>query len=162
MAKAHRSSRRYSNGQRIGFYYQKKFRWLETCVYCGQNATCKDHVMPLKVASQLDLTNKYLWEKIKHLMVLVPSCSECNSIAGSEVFENIRDKRSYIQNVLKKKHRKWLRHVEWDQEDIEELGPNMLVEVKKAMKNKLVVTRRVYYPCSENIIRLEKFLESIK
>ena len=32
--------------------YNRKFKWFNDCVYCGEKATELDHVMPLDVVSK--------------------------------------------------------------------------------------------------------------
>lgn len=56
----------------------------QNCYYCGEFATCIDHIVPVSWYRDNDITN------------LVLSCSLCNIIAGDKVFDNVEDKQEYI------------------------------------------------------------------
>ena len=54
------------------------------CYYCGFAAEDIEHVIPYAYSADNSLDN------------LVPSCSICNSIAGSQVFASLQSKKDYI------------------------------------------------------------------
>lgn len=60
------------------------------CVYCGAAATVVDHLIPYAYSQDNTPNN------------LVPSCADCNAIAGSLVFESMEAKRGYIQDQRSK------------------------------------------------------------
>jgi len=128
--------------------YTRKFKWLKQCIYCGEYATDLDHVMPLHIVSTLDMTGENVRKELKQGLSLVPSCSECNSMAGSAPFDLIRDKREYVQNKIRKKYAKYLNQVHWEDWEIEELGPNMKREVNRSLKLKKKTHLRVTFPHS--------------
>ena len=72
-------------------------KYLYTCVYCNEDATCVDHVVPFSYSQCDDEDN------------LVASCDECNLIAGDKVFRDFTTKSEYIRNV--KKHPKYARRL---------------------------------------------------
>jgi hypothetical protein len=67
----------------------------DTCYYCGEPASCIDHIIPISYGGNNDIGN------------LVLSCSWCNLLAGSTVFDDLDDKFEYIrrQRMKKRKHR---------------------------------------------------------
>ena len=54
------------------------------CVYCGDNATCIDHVHPCKHGGTSHRSN------------LVSSCFSCNSVASGNFFQSFDEKQEYI------------------------------------------------------------------
>ena len=60
------------------------------CVYCGERATCLDHINPLSYTGDNSEDN------------LVASCQLCNAIAGSLVFDTFEAKREYVVGELGK------------------------------------------------------------
>tara|TARA_R110002020_G_scaffold461740_1_gene680768 strand:- start:2585 stop:3022 length:438 start_codon:yes stop_codon:yes gene_type:complete len=126
--------------------YNRKFKWFNDCVYCGEKATELDHVMPLDVVSKLDTTDEETIDALGQGLSLVPSCSECNRMAGAEPFDLIRDKREYVQNKIRKKYAKYLNQVHWEDWEIDELGPNMKQEVTRSLKLKKITQLRITFP----------------
>jgi hypothetical protein len=64
------------------------------CVYCGDPAQEVDHIFPYSYTG--DNTNENL----------VASCSICNRIAGSQVFDGFIEKQTYIREEREKPHHK--------------------------------------------------------
>ena len=68
-----------------------------TCVYCGYERECEDHVLPL---STMEIA--YVQSIVHKIPMLiserVPCCKTCNSIAGDKAFRSRRDKTRFIQN----------------------------------------------------------------
>ena len=77
---------------RHGFHSHKREKVLKeygyVCVYCGETATCVDHIQP------------YCWSHNNDYENLVASCDDCNKIAGDKIFDNFQQKREYIQDIL--------------------------------------------------------------
>lgn len=98
------------------------------CAYCGDTATDREHVVPRCSALP---------------SFLVPSCSECNSIAGGTLFSSPADKAAYIKKRLRSRFAKDLSTPRWSQEEIEEMGPGLrpqllLVEERRAWVEKRI------------------------
>jgi hypothetical protein len=75
----------------------EKCDWTR-CLYCNNNSTGTDHVLPVSVLKELPF---FPWPE--KLLVLVPVCATCNSIAGARLFSSIDAKRRYIQLQLNKR-----------------------------------------------------------
>lgn len=87
------------------------FLWkVRSCAYCGMPATDKEHVVPKSLQAGS-------W--------LVPSCRECNLLAGSACFFTFAEKREYIRNRLSKRYRKLLETPEWDSQELSEMGEGL-------------------------------------
>jgi len=65
----------------------------QNCYYCGEFATCIDHIVPVSYGGKNDFDN------------LVLSCSLCNLIASDRVFEDVEYKRDYILQKRSRKHK---------------------------------------------------------
>src|SRR4051812_16660893 len=87
------------------------------CVYCGVRASTIDHFVPLSVVATL-----YSCLDVIQGRVLVPACSDCNSIAGNNMFRTIAAKRRFIQSRLIEKNKRLLNSPRWEDEDVAELG----------------------------------------
>jgi hypothetical protein len=61
------------------------------CIYCGERATCRDHVLPVSIAEAMP---SIVWPL--EILRIVPSCTRCNSIAGAGIFTTIQSKRNFI------------------------------------------------------------------
>lgn len=129
-----------------GHNYSRKFRWCDKCVYCGDQSYELDHVFPVSLAAQLDLSRPNVRKEIGQGLSLVPACAECNRTAGNRPFTLIREKRQFIQARLKKKHKKLLKGVVWDVDEIEDMGPNMKRYIMESMALRWTLVQRVMWP----------------
>lgn len=83
-------------------YYQllEKYRKYEgdwtKCVYCGRDSEAEDHVLPTSVAKMLPY---FKWPE--EILLIVPCCKQCNSIAGSDLFMKFQSKVTHIRHKLK-------------------------------------------------------------
>lgn len=127
-----------------GAFYKRKFRWLKMCIYCGETATCEDHVFPLSRAINLECWRPSVKEFLKQGLNLVPACDECNRLASDKPFRYIREKRRYIQAKLKKKY-KVTKQVIWDDEEILELKGNLRRYVIRNQNNRHFIDRRITF-----------------
>lgn len=126
--------------------YQYKFRWYKWCVYCGCQAQEIDHVYPVSLIRNLDTTNPRVFRHLRHVLYMVPACSDCNRIAGNKPFLHIKEKRAWIQKEISRKYKKILRCRIWDEEELSEVKGNVRREIIKAMRNRLILEHRISYP----------------
>lgn len=95
-----------------------------TCEYCGEPAQARDHVVPRAFRYSMDGTRE-LQILLARMPDTVPSCHECNSIAGSDVFQSLDEKRQHIQKRLSEKYQRLLCYPAWDDDEIADMGPRM-------------------------------------
>lgn len=87
--------------QQIGYrqllarYVKWQGDWTR-CIYCSRLSEAEDHVLPLNVAKRLPWID---WPE--EILVIVPCCNQCNSIARDLLFTKLESKRLYIQQELK-------------------------------------------------------------
>lgn len=146
MAKNNRSSKRHRDIKDTRRYYKTKFKWYNFCVYCGQPQDCLDHVFPVSAAAGLDLNRPGVIAELGQGLNLVPCCNSCNHIASDKRFTNIRLKREYIQHRIYELNSKYLRTVEWSEDELVELGFNMRQQIAQMQHNRKVIENRINYP----------------
>lgn len=135
---------------RYSSYYHLKFKGLTNCIYCGELATEKDHVMAVHYVQGIELWRSEIYKKfLPHGFCLVPSCISCNSIAGGRGFTNILIKRAYIQKKLRKKYRKQLEAQAWEERELREIEGYVLRTGVRALENQSRrLMRRANWPYS--------------
>lgn len=87
---------------------------LPDCVYCGREGQCRDHVVPLSAADELDagLPTKRLYHILTADSNVVPCCVPCNQLKGStmpaewfglhpEYIERFKKNARFLSNLVK-------------------------------------------------------------
>lgn len=115
------------------------------CMYCGDPATDREHVVPKSIVGEN--TDK-VW-----------SCSECNSIASDSLFETIEEKGEYIRAKLKHKYKKILEAAEWSDDEIEEMGYGMQKRIRSARTAKQWVKKRLQWDTDPLFLLVCKYIE---
>lgn len=116
-------------------------RGYRLCVYCGQPADTLDHCPPL---SRIDDYESLGLQR--ELYLTIASCNQCNRMASDSLQDNIFERIDHVKDRLSKKLKRHLKRVEWDDEEIEELGPNLTSAVLAHNKNtELAISRLEYY-----------------
>lgn len=110
------------------------------CEYCGLPADTVDHVKPVAYTNAIEHLAKISNTK------LVYCCRECNSIAGSRVFQSLAAKRAYIQQRLRQKYKKYLKMPNWSEDELSEMGSEMRRYIEQGQAMKGIVARRVRWP----------------
>lgn len=83
------SDRKKHGGLSVGRRFAILQRYNFHCQYCGEDASCVDHIVPWSYGGTDDDDN------------LVAACHICNLIASGKVFETIDEKRAHI---LERRH----------------------------------------------------------
>lgn len=96
-------------------------RAMALCIYCGDTATDRDHVLPVS------FTHGYrVFIGTKH----VPACRSCNNIAGPAVFKTAKDKAAHIAGRLREKSARLLQTPHWDEAELLTMSPTMAASIK--------------------------------
>lgn len=105
------------NSLRLAGHY-RRLELGHSCVYCGEDATTRDHFLPVSVAAM------YAGLAIidPAVKVTLPCCRDCNSVASAKVFKTVGAKRRYIQARLARKHKRLLAAPIWTDDDIGRLA----------------------------------------
>jgi len=107
------------------------------CLYCGEKATCRDHFLPISINAALH------GNVPRRLKVLIPSCRECNAIAGARIFKSFGAKRKHIQNELRRKYARLLAAPSWTGGEVSALGRELQERVQWHLKKKHRLEQRV-------------------
>lgn len=115
----------------VGHRY-KRFSFFgdSTCIYCGRDATTKDHVPAV--------VNSYCYNMSKYPHIVVPACRSCNSILGDKFKNTMLERVKHLAIRYEKKFEKVLSVPDWKEEEIAEMGPIMRRRIRHAMNQKLV------------------------
>ena len=109
------------------------------CFYCGDSAPTIDHVPSLNCIHDLRL--EYEIENY----FKVPCCSECNSFASDEPHLDIFERRNFIKEKIKKKYKRILMLPDWDDNEINSMGPSFRKSLKAQMDYKYFIAYRLLY-----------------
>lgn len=115
----------------------------EPCVYCGLLSTDKEHVTPKTWIDAMKEMRSMGFDVVVPEELIVPSCRECNLIAGDKLFDNFKEKRQHIANRLLARYNRFLHFEEWDDDEIAELSGRLreqvfyFNELVKIMKGRL-------------------------
>jgi hypothetical protein len=108
------------------------------CTYCGADAECKEHVIPVVYFGQKRRygTNEN-W--------VVPACDTCNLLAGSNVFFTIPSKAEYILKRFKQRHAKVLKMPAWTDDELKGLDYKLRKMIFASLVAKRVAQERLEY-----------------
>ena len=120
---------------------ERSDKGYKLCIYCGQPADTLDHVPPLNRIDDYEAMGL-----LKEQYILAPACRSCNSTASDKLEDGILQRIEAVKDRISINLRKYLRRVEWDDEELAELGPNLLSAVKaNHIKTELAISRLEYY-----------------
>lgn len=118
--KLKRSNRMLSRRDVGSLYRRLEGVDLSACFYCGDPRESLDHCPPLSVACALDLDK---FRKNGGELVLVPCCSQCNSMLGSKKLGTPGERLAYLwaayATLIEKTNHGW------SEEEVSELGRNL-------------------------------------
>ena len=117
------------------------------CHYCGLPATDDDHVVPRSVIKTYEsIADPELLQSLKrHRTLVVPSCRECNCLAGATIQKTLEDRKRFIKTKLKKRYRKVLSMPDWNDDEIAVLGPELRQHIAASQELKRVVRQRLQW-----------------
>lgn len=111
--------------------------------------------MPISIVARLEFWRSQVREQIKGGLWLIPSCHECNNLAGAIPFVSILEKRQFIKKRIKQKYRKYLKRVMWDDDELVELGKNLQSAVLRGLQSTARVELRLSWPLATTRIQGE-------
>jgi hypothetical protein len=113
----------------------KSVRAEKNCTYCGSVWDLgRDHVIP---TSYLRTKRAFRGDWC------VPCCSECNSLLGAELLFNVPDRAAWVHELINRKYRTLLCSLQWDQDEIDELGYNLKIVVEGEKARRAEMLRRL-------------------
>lgn len=106
------------------------------CIYCGHGATTRDHLIP----------ETWSGPAIRHQVLTVPACQNCNSSIGDTLTFSITARRRLAHERIERHGRKWLRCQNFTPGEIRELGHGLRSYVKEGMQMRALIESRLNWP----------------
>ena len=78
--------------------------------------------------------------KITHLY---PICKECHSLIEVSEEGSVSEKARMLLDIYQEKYKKDLEMIDWDEEDLQDMGQNMKSKIKVALKEKYKIEGRI-------------------
>lgn len=108
------------------------------CVYCGETATTRDHLIP----------RNFSGESERAIVPVVPACVECNSTLGARYMPDVQERRDWLHARYKAKYRRHMRKVMWGPSDMKQFGPQVRTVIARGMAEHERIVRRLAWPTS--------------
>ena len=112
----------------------------KVCVYCGCRSTTIDHFVPLSVIAMI--ADAVSVGEVSG-RVLLPSCGECNRLAGNGSFVTVAAKRRYIHQKLAKRYARVLIIPDWTDAEINELSYGLAHFVRQGLEMRRWIEERL-------------------
>jgi hypothetical protein len=117
-----------------------------SCYYCGETATCIDHVVPRAMLETLaTLEDDYVSDVLARFgrRMTVPSCRECNAILSSSYQDSLAKRKAECKRRLRARHRKLLAMPDWSEAELRELGSKLRSQVVRSLALRDIVRLRL-------------------
>lgn len=111
------------------------------CTYCGERATCRDHVLPFSYGC----STKRIRSSSYSRKTCVPACEECNSLLSNFMYTSIAERALFLAGRLWYRHKDVLTSPQWSKEEYDGLSGNMLKHIKSLQTKKNLVKVRIEY-----------------
>lgn len=110
------------------------------CVYCGDIATTKEHLMPLSYFnSDRDIAKNIFnirgWKTI-------PACLSCNELAWCSLNKSFQERKAVILKRFEKRYKKQIKAKSCSKEEINELSGMLKKMVKKSVAKDSFIKNR--------------------
>lgn len=117
------------------------------CIYCGMLANCDDHFPPRSLC---------------YLGWLLPSCKECNYIAGTKWPLNFTFRAELVKDSLRRKYFSELTTPDWSDEELDELEYNLRNEVIRWQKRKSIIQERLAWNAISYLSSIDQCKDFVK
>ena len=108
----------------------------DDCVYCGELASTRDHLLPRNFTGNADRLR----------VPVVPACNECNSTLNQVHIPDVMERREYLQNKYRTKYKSFLKVIWYGEVDLLEFGPQLRYMILKRMSQHITVMARLSWP----------------
>jgi hypothetical protein len=72
-----------------------------------------------------------------------PICKECHSLIEVSKKGSVAEKAKMLLDIYQEKYKKDLEMIDWDEEDLQDMGQNMKSKIKVALKEKYKIEGRI-------------------
>lgn len=111
-----------------------------TCIYCGEPATERDHVIPVKFSRRGPRLSKRCYS----LGPLVDACRDCNMCLGARCLFTVAERRAYVYSCLHRKLKSALR-CRMTFADLEGLGDSLRSRLAVKIEDRERAERRIAF-----------------
>ena len=142
-----RVSQRACDLQRVAHLYRHTEPYgPDVCVYCGDPANTIDHVCPVWHVTRLfdDLADHL--HSLRHGLLTVPCCRDCNGALGGFIAYCISEKRDELKRRLRRKYQRLLGEYDWQPEELEELGYSLRGYIEGQETKRDWIMSRLQFP----------------
>lgn len=101
------------------------------CIYCGQVATQDEHWPPVSYVPPGGCG------------LVLPSCAECNRLAGCAYPTNFRLRAEYVKAKIRRRYRQYDKHIMWSASELAEMSPKFQKEFKAWNAMKIIASARI-------------------
>ena len=108
----------------------------EFCVYCGDPATDRDHVIPSSYSQAIKTFGDTSW---------VWACRECNELLSNKMLVTVPIRAAYLADALKSRHKALLHTAKWTEEELSDLGPMLQQRIRAALIRKNRISARILW-----------------
>lgn len=148
--------RKRSSSLSLPFSFLKQTRkdWLKLsdlpyiCMYCGDPANNREHVIPYMYVGD---NTPMVW-----------ACVQCNSIAGSRVFDDLYEKARYINDRLRIKYAAILDIPLWGEDKIKELEGRLKQNIKGMLEVQKWIRQRISWKANPTVLLVVKYLMDLE
>lgn len=106
------------------------------CVYCGEYADSRDHLLPVT----------YTGKAVRRHVLTVPACRQCNSFIGDASAPSVTERRAIAHSSLRRKRFRVLQSFDYTDDELEDFGHSMRSSVLRAREEKGRLLRRLAFP----------------
>lgn len=106
------------------------------CVYCGEDATTKDHLLP----------RSWTGEAERRIAIWVPACRECNSAINAAFAPSMTMRRDIAHKFIAKRYAAALRTLDRTPSELREFGKSLRAQIVKGMAEKKRTQARLSWP----------------
>lgn len=106
------------------------------CTYCGVRSGTRDHLVSKTWAGMAD----------RKWVLTVPACAECNSSISDAAVHSIDGRRAIAKKHLRKKYRRQLNYLTFDEVALEEFGPGLRPMMLAAAEERRLIEYRLAWP----------------
>lgn len=120
-------------------YISEGMSWDATpCAYCGDPATTKSPIFPIKFFNRFLRTKGRL--PLPAARIIVPACSECHRLGKDALYHGFNVKKSYIKTRLQECYKNIVELPLWEDAEIAELGDGLrsYIQVGADARNRLM------------------------
>ena len=106
------------------------------CVYCGVISGTQDHLLP----------RTWTGDAVRHNVLVVPACGECNSCISDRYAPSITARRRLAHDAIRRRKKRILSIPDWEADEVAKLGHTLRSTIEKGLHEKRLTAARLSWP----------------